>query len=129
MTKGILIVDDSLFMRTILRDILTEANYTVVGEASDGEEALEKFHSLNPDLVTLDVIIPGIMGLEVLKKILKDDPGANVIMISALGQERLVNEALEIGAKGYVVKPFKDEKVVEEVGKVLGSMRNVTTVS
>ncbi|MGH9341628.1 MAG: response regulator [Acidobacteriota bacterium] len=119
MPQKVLIVDDSLFIRTMLRDILKEAGYEVAGEAVDGSEALNKFRDLNPDLVTLDIIMPGNQGLSVLKDMVKINPGAKVVMISALGQDTLVDEALKSGASGYIVKPFQDDRVIEEVRRAL----------
>ena len=120
MDKGVLIVDDALFMRSVLLDILEEAGYEIVGEAATGEEALAQFRRFKPALVTLDLIMPGLPGMDVLKEILKIDPAANVIVISAVGQESLVKEVLGLGAKGFIVKPFKNEQVLEEVKQVLG---------
>ena len=120
MDKGVLIVDDALFMRSVLLDILEEAGYEIVGDAATGEEALAQFRRFKPALVTLDLIMPGLPGMDVLKEILKIDPAANVIVISAVGQESLVKEVLGLGAKGFIVKPFKNEQVLEEVKQVLG---------
>ena len=120
MAKGILIVDDALFMRTVLKDILVEAGYKIAGEAADGDEASVQFRRLKPGLVTLDIVMPGQPAMDALQEILKIDPAANVIVISALGQETLIEEAMGFGAKGYIVKPFKDKKVLDEVKRVLG---------
>ena len=120
MDKGILLVDDALFMRATLRGILKSANYEIAGEAKDGGEALRMFRELKPILVLLDIVMPETQGLDVLKEMLTVDPSAKVLMISAMGQEGIVNEALESGAKGYIVKPFKAEEVVAEVRKILG---------
>ncbi|MDA2938421.1 response regulator [Acidobacteria bacterium AH-259-A15] len=120
MARDVLIVDDALFMRSVLKDILKEAGYEIVGEAATGEEALAQFRRFKPTLVTLDMVMPGLPGMDVLKEILKSDPAANVIVISALGQESFVEEALDLGAKGYIVKPFKNEQVVDEINRVLG---------
>ncbi|WP_114779382.1 response regulator [Botryobacter ruber] len=118
--KRILIVDDSFYMRTMLKNMLTDAGYEVVGEAPNGQTALELAKSTNPDLVTLDVILPDNTGLDVLKGIKKDQPDMKVVMVSAVGQDVIVNEALESGALSYIVKPFSEEKVLEVVSKVLG---------
>lgn len=107
----ILIADDSQFMRTSLRDILGGENYEIV-EAVNGKEALEKFEADKPDLILLDIIMPGVDGMEVLNKIGKI---AKVIVISAVGQEKMVDEARELGALDYIVKPFKNENVLEVV--------------
>jgi two-component system, chemotaxis family, chemotaxis protein CheY len=113
--KRILIVDDSFYMRTMLKNMLTDAGYEVVGEAPNGQTALELAKETNPDLITLDVILPDNTGLDVLKGIKKDQPDMKVIIVSAVGQEVIVNEALEYGALAYIVKPFSEEKVLEVV--------------
>lgn len=112
----ILIADDSQFMRTSLKDILKKESHEII-ESADGKEAIEKFEADKPDLVLLDIIMPEVDGMEVLKKIGKK---AKIIVISAVGQEKMVNEAKELGALDYIVKPFKNEKVLEIVKKVLG---------
>jgi two-component system chemotaxis response regulator CheY len=120
MDARILIVDDAAFMRMMLSDILVEKGIEVVGEAKDGEEALRLFKELKPDLVTMDIVMPGVGGIESIKEVLKIDPAAKILVVSALGQQALVKEAVEAGAKGFLVKPFKPEKVIEEVEKILG---------
>ena len=117
--KRILIVDDSFYMRTMLKNMLSDAGYEIVGEAPNGQTALELAKETTPDLVTLDVILPDNTGLDVLKGIKADQPDMKVIIVSAVGQEVIVNEALEYGAKAYIVKPFSEEKVLEVVSKVL----------
>ncbi|MFD2516107.1 response regulator [Pontibacter locisalis] len=117
--KRILIVDDSFYMRTMLKNMLTDAGYEVVGEAPNGQTALELAKETNPDLITLDVILPDNTGLDVLKGIKKDQPDMKVIIVSAVGQEVIVNEALDYGALSYIVKPFSEEKVLEAVSKAL----------
>ena len=119
MKKRILIVDDSFYMRTMLKNMLTDAGYEVVGEAANGQEALEMAASAKPDLITLDVILPDNTGLDVLKGIRENDPDVKVVMCSAVGQEVIVNEALESGASAYIVKPFSEEKVLEIVSDAL----------
>ena len=116
----VLIVDDALFMRNMLRDIFVGAGYEVVGEAADGNEAVEKYRALRPDLVTMDIVMPERSGIEALGEIVRENPAANVIMCSALGQEALVIQAVEAGAKGFIVKPFKQERVLEVVRRVAG---------
>lgn len=115
MKQKILIVDDSYYMRTMLKNLLGDAGYEIVGEAPNGEEAVNLAKTTNPDLVTLDVILPDTTGLEVLKSIKKESPNLKIIMVSAMGQEMVVNEALENGAMAYLVKPFNEEKVLEVV--------------
>lgn len=119
MKNRILIVDDSFYMRTMLKNMLTDAGYEVVGEAANGQQALELLVQTTPDLVTLDVILPDNTGLDVLKGIRQEQPEVKVVMCSAVGQEVIVNEALESGATAYIVKPFSEEKVLEIVGSVL----------
>ena len=115
----ILIVDDSFYMRTMLKNMLTDAGYEVVGEAPNGQTALELAKETKPDLITLDVILPDNTGLDVLKGIKVDQPDMKVIIVSAVGQEVIVNEAMEYGAKAYIVTPFSEEKVLEVVSQVL----------
>jgi len=119
MNKRILIVDDSFYMRTMLKNMLTDAGYDVVGEAANGQQALEMAVATTPDLITLDVILPDNTGLDVLKGIRQKQPDAKVVMCSAVGQETIVNEAIENGALAYIVKPFSEERVLEIVGSAL----------
>jgi two-component system, chemotaxis family, chemotaxis protein CheY len=119
MKNRILIVDDSFYMRTMLKNMLTDAGYEVVGEAANGQQALEMATATKPDLITLDVILPDNTGLDVLKGIRQEQPDVKVVMCSAVGQEVIVNEALESGATAYIVKPFSEEKVLEIVGSAL----------
>lgn len=119
MKSRILVVDDSFYMRTMLKNMLTDAGYEVVGEAPNGQTALELARDLKPDLVTLDVILPDNTGLDVLKGMRKDQPDLKVVIVSAVGQEVIVNEALENGALSYIVKPFSEEKVLDVVNKAL----------
>ena len=119
MATRVLIVDDALFMRTMLRNILVESGFEVVGEAGTGSEAVEKYPALGPDLTTMDIVMPDMNGIEALKRILAVDPQARVVMCSALGQESLIIDALEAGARDFIVKPFKPAKAVEVVQKAL----------
>lgn len=119
MNKRILIVDDSFYMRTMLKNMLTDAGYEVVGEAANGQQALEMAASTAPDLITLDVILPDNTGLDVLRGLRQHTPEAKVVMCSAVGQEAIVNEAIENGALAYIVKPFSEERVLEIVGSAL----------
>ncbi|HEX8427551.1 MULTISPECIES: response regulator [Hymenobacter] len=121
MKNRILIVDDSFYMRTMLKNVLTDAGYEVVGEAANGQQAIEMAAATKPDLITLDVILPDNTGLDVLKGIRENDPDVKVVMCSAVGQEVIVNEALESGASAYIVKPFSEEKVLEIVGGALSA--------
>lgn len=117
--KRILIVDDSFYMRTMLKNMLTDAGYEIVGEAPNGQTALQLAKETTPDLITLDVILPDNTGLDVLKGIKADQPDMKVVIVSAVGQEVIVNEALENGALSYIVKPFSEERVLEVVKKAL----------
>jgi len=119
MGPRILIVDDAAFMRMMLTDILVEKGYEIAGEAEDGEEALRLYKELKPNLVTMDIVMPGAGGIEAVREILKVDSKAKILIVSALGQRVLVKEAIEAGAKGFVVKPFSPEKVIEEVENIL----------
>ncbi|WP_300154791.1 response regulator [Solidesulfovibrio sp.] len=116
----ILIVDDSIVSRTNLKNILADARHEVVGEAVDGEDGVAKFLSLRPDMVTMDITMPKLNGIECLKRILGHDPEARVMMISALGQGAKILEAIDSGARHYVTKPFEPDKVIEAVTEVLG---------
>lgn len=117
--KNILIVDDAAFMRSMLKGILTSNGYTVVGEGQDGNDALAKYKELKPDLVTMDITMPNKNGLEALQSIMDFDKNAKVIMCTAMGQQSMVMDAIKIGAKDFIVKPFKAEKVVESIQRIL----------
>lgn len=117
--KRILIVDDAAFMRMMIRDILTKNNFEVAGEATNGDEAVTKFIELQPDLVTLDITMPGMDGVSVLKKIREQDPAARVVMCSAMGQQAMVVEAIQNGARDFINKPFHPQKVVETLRRAL----------
>jgi len=116
----VLIADDALFMRNLLKDILTKVGYSVVAEATNGEEAVALYRKHQPDLVTMDIVMPLKSGIEALEEIIKEDPYARIVMCSALGQESLVLEAVQAGAKDFIVKPFKEERVVEVVKRICG---------
>jgi len=113
-----MIVDDALFMRNILKDICVRAGYEVVAEADNGETALELFREQRPELVTMDIVMPRRSGIEALRDIMAEDPHARVVMFSALGQDSLVFEAVEAGARDFIVKPFKEEKVLDVIRRV-----------
>jgi two-component system chemotaxis response regulator CheY len=119
MAPSVLIVDDALFMRMMIKDILSKDGFVVVGEAENGAEAVEKYENLRPDLVTMDIVMPEMDGIEAVRSIIKIDPGARVLMCSAMGQQPLVVEALEAGARDFIIKPFQPAKVVEAVRKAL----------
>ncbi len=109
----VLIVDDAAFMRSMIKDILTKNGFEVVGEAGNGNEALRLFEELRPDLVTMDIVMPLKSGIEATREIVARFPDAQIVICSALGQETLVMEAMEVGARDFIVKPFKEEQVVE----------------
>jgi two-component system chemotaxis response regulator CheY len=117
----ILIADDSMFMRKRLNDILTEAGHEVIAEAEDGNEAINLYGSLRPELVMLDITMPERNGMGALNHIMATSPEACVIMCSALGEETVVQECLDTGAKAFVVKPFDPEEVTSAVGDALGT--------
>ena len=120
MPKRVLIVDDAIFMRNMIRDIFSGGGFEVCGEASNGLEAVEKYRDLQPDLTTMDLVMPVKSGIEATREIMKVDGKAVIVMCSALGQESLVMEAIEAGASDFIVKPFKSEDVLSVVKKVLG---------
>jgi len=120
MGQKILIVDDAAFMRMMIKDILTKNDFEVVGEAQDGNEAVEKFKEHQPDLVTMDITMPEKDGLAALKEILQVNPDAKVIMCSAMGQQAMVIDAIQAGAKDFIVKPFQADRVIEAIQKALG---------
>lgn len=120
MAKKVLIVDDAIFMRNMLKDIFASGGFEVAGEASNGLEAVEKYKGLKPDLTTMDIVMPFKSGIEATREIIKFDTNAVIVMCSALGQESLVMEAIEAGASDFIVKPFKAEDVLQVVKKVLG---------
>ena len=120
MAKNILICDDAAFMRMMIKDILTKNGYNVAGEAENGLKAVEKFKEVNPDLVLMDITMPEMDGIQALKEIKKIDGGAKVIMCYAMGQQAMVIESIQAGAKDFIVKPFQAERVIEAVKKVVG---------
>lgn len=118
MPKSILVVDDAVFMRRLLRDLLTDAGYQV-HEAVNGRDAVEKYFEVHPDLVTMDVGMPGISGLDAIERILADDAGARIVVVSALADEDVIERALALGAVGYVRKPFQPSSLLDSVRKTL----------
>ena len=120
----VLVVDDAIFMRNMIKDIFSGDAFEVVGEAANGVQAVEKYKELKPDLTTMDIVMPFKSGIEATKEILKADKDAVIVMCSALGQESLVMEAIEAGAADFVVKPFKPDDVQRVVEKVLGSRQD-----
>ena len=120
MAKSILICDDAAFMRMMIKDILSKNGYNIAGEAENGVKAIEKYKEVNPDLVLMDITMPEMDGIQALKAIKAADSGAKVIMCSAMGQQAMVIEAIQSGAKDFIVKPFQAERVLEAVKKVIG---------
>jgi two-component system chemotaxis response regulator CheY len=118
----VLIVDDALFMRNMLKEVFLKAGYEVVGEAADGIEAVDQYRRLRPDLVTMDIVMPRRSGIEALREICREDPDARIVMCSAMGQESLILEAVEAGARDFIVKPFKEDRVIEVVRRVAGQV-------
>ena len=119
MARTVLICDDALFMRTMLAEIMEQAGFEVVGQASTGAEAVRLYNELRPDLVTMDIIMPDMGGIDAVKAIIGKYPEANIVMCSAMGQQALVIEAIQAGARDFVVKPFQPARVLEAVQRVL----------
>ena len=119
-TKRVLIVDDAVVMRMMIKGILSKNGYEVVGEAQNGVEAVEKYKTLVPDLVTMDMVMPEMDGITAVKEIVAGHPDARIIMCTSMGQQALVVEAIQAGAKDFVVKPFQPSRVLEAVQRVLG---------
>lgn len=119
MGKRVLVVDDAAFMRMMIKDILTKNGYEIAGEAENGQIAIDKFKEVKPDLVTMDITMPEMDGIAAVKEILGFDSTARVIMCSAMGQQSMVIDAIQAGAKDFIVKPFQPERVLEAVSKAL----------
>ncbi len=120
MSKGIMIVDDAAFMRMMLKDILTKNGFNVIGEAENGAIAIEKYFELKPDLVLMDITMPELDGINAVKGIKERDPSASIIMCSAMGQQAMVVESIQAGARDFIVKPFDPDRVIEAIRKALG---------
>ena len=120
MAHTVLVCDDAIFMRTMITDILTQAGYEVIGEAETGSQAVERYRQLQPDIVTMDIVMPDMGGIEAVRAICRDSPEAKILMCSAMGQQALVVEAIQAGAKDFVVKPFQPSRVLEAVQRLLG---------
>jgi two-component system chemotaxis response regulator CheY len=116
--KRVLVVDDAAFMRVSIKNMLAKHGYEVCGEAENGQVAIQKYAELQPDIVTMDITMPEMDGLTSLKHILSRNPKANVVMVSAMGQESMVREAIVSGAKGFIVKPFKEDVIVSALMKI-----------
>ena len=120
MAKNVMICDDAAFMRMMIKDILTKNGYNVVAEAENGAKAVEKYNEVKPDLVMMDITMPEMDGIQALKKIKEIDANATVIMCSAMGQQAMVIESIQSGAKDFIVKPFQADRVLEAVKKAVG---------
>lgn len=120
MGRQVLITDDTAFMRMTLRNILEKNGYQVVGEAEDGQVAVEKYRELRPDLVTMDITMPRMDGITAIKKIMEIDSQAKIVVCSAMGQKALVIEALNAGARDFIVKPFQADRIINALQKVVG---------
>ena len=116
--KTVLIVDDSSLMRRLIKNIVVKNGYEVLGEAINGKMGVEKYKELHPDFVTMDLIMDEMNGLEALRQIIEEDPDANVIMVSSMGQEVIVRDAIVIGAKNFLMKPFDERQVIEAIEKL-----------
>ena len=119
MAARILVVDDAAFMRMMIRDILVKNGYEVAGEAANGNEAVLKYHELRPDVTTMDITMPEMDGITAVREIRKADPNARIIMCSAMGQQAMVLDAIQAGARDFIVKPFQEDRVIDAIKKVL----------
>ncbi|MDW7674615.1 MAG: response regulator [Bacillota bacterium] len=120
MSKRILVVDDAAFMRMMIKDILSKNGFEIVGEAENGQVAVDKYGDLLPDLVTMDITMPEMDGITAVKTIKKSHPDAKIVMCSAMGQQAMVIDAIQAGAKDFIVKPFQPDRVLEAVRKAIG---------
>lgn len=120
MSNGILIVDDAAFMRMMVKDVLTKNGFNVTGEAEDGIKAVERYKELQPELTIMDITMPEMDGIQAVKEIRKINSNAKIIMCSAMGQQAMVIEAIQAGAKDFIVKPFQADRIIEAVKKVIG---------
>ncbi len=120
MSKRVLIVDDAAFMRMMVKDVLSKNGYEIVGEAENGQKAIEKYKELTPDLVVMDITMPEVDGIQAVKEIKAHDANAKIVMCSAMGQQAMVIESIQAGAKDFIVKPFQPDRVLEAVKKVIG---------
>lgn len=116
--KRVLIVDDAAFMRLSIKTMITKAGFEVAGEAKNGIEAVKKYKELKPDVVTMDITMPEMTGIEAVKMIMQMDPNAKILMVSAMGQESLVKESIVSGARSFIVKPFTEEQVIQSLNKL-----------
>jgi two-component system chemotaxis response regulator CheY len=119
MAARVLVVDDAAFMRMMIRDILVKNGYEVAGEAANGSEAVSKYQELRPDVTTMDITMPEMDGITAVREIRKVDPNARIIMCSAMGQQAMVLDAIQAGARDFIVKPFQEDRVIDAIKKVL----------
>ncbi len=126
MARTVLVVDDVAFIRKTLIDILTKAHYQVVGEAENGIEALEKYSKLKPELVTMDVVMPQMSGIEATRKIVKKDKDAKIVIVTAMGHESLIAEAINAGARDYILKPFSTSDILKTLDHILSGSENLS---
>jgi two-component system, chemotaxis family, chemotaxis protein CheY len=119
MSQRVLICDDAIFMRTMIADILKQAGFDVIGEAETGAQAVTRFRELRPDLVTMDIVMPDMGGIDAVREIVREAPEARILMCSAMGQQALVIEAIQAGARDFVIKPFQPSRLIEAVKRVL----------
>jgi len=118
MSKKVLIVDDSMYMRTLIRETLEEAGYEIIGEAANGESAIDMALEMDPDLITLDNILPDMIGIDILKVFKEEGLDSKIVMVSAVGQQSVINEGMKLGAADYIVKPFTSSHLIEVIKKV-----------
>jgi len=121
MGRNVLVVDDVAFVRKTLVEILRAAHFQIVGEAADGSEAVDLYQKLHPDIVTMDIVMPKMSGIDAIRRIVKHDKDARVVVISAMGQENLVMEAINVGARDYILKPFTGDEVIKTLERALVS--------
>lgn len=119
MSKRVLIVDDSMYMRTLIKDALSNEGFEVVGEAANGEAAIDLALELKPDLITLDNILPDMIGTDILRVLMDEGLDSKIIMVSAVGQQSVINEGIELGASEYIVKPFTSDDLIQVVNRIL----------
>ncbi|MEM7549441.1 MAG: response regulator [Bacteroidota bacterium] len=117
MSKNVLVVDDSLYMRTVIKEALSQGGYNVVGEASNGEEAIDLAFELQPDFITLDNILPDMIGTDILRVYQDEGLESKIVMISAVGQQSVINEGMELGAKAFIVKPFTNDQLIDTMAR------------
>ncbi len=123
MGKRILVVDDAAFMRMMIKNIVTKNGYEVAGEAENGKQAVEKYAELRPDIVTMDITMPEMDGIDAVKAIRAIDPNASIIMVSAMGQQAMVMDAIQAGARDFIVKPFQQDRLLQAIERVLSRSR------